>query len=194
MGGCWAVKKVLPVLAVFCLLAAGGCGGADRDARRDSPAMELFDVSITLPAVDPEDVDSAVAEAEELGIERVLVNDDGSVTCEMSSSVHNRIMKEMRESFAETAEELKNDPDFPSIKDVAYNNKLTAVTLIVDREMYENSLDAFVVFGLGLAAVRYQLFDGVKADKLAVTIDLADFGTGRVFSSMVFPDALEDDS
>jgi hypothetical protein len=70
---------------------------------------------------------------------------------------------------------------------------LTAMTLIVDKELYENSLDGFAILGLGTAALCYQLFDGVQAENIAVTINIKDSTTGELFETMVYPDDLEAD-
>jgi hypothetical protein len=67
------------------------------------------------------------------------------------------------------------------------------MTLIVDKELYENSLDGFAILGLGTAALYYQLFDGVQAENIAVTINIKDSTTGELFETMVYPDDLEAD-
>jgi hypothetical protein len=109
----------------------------------------------------------------------------------MSKSVHSQLMKELKEGFDETVEDYKTGSDFASIQDVKYNRNLSSITLMVDKEAFENSLDSLAVFGLGMVGMYYQLFDGVKADDIAVTIDIQDSATGEVISSVTYPDDLE---
>lgn len=179
------------------MLVLSGCGGAvEKDINDNgeaSPEIEkgLFDVTITMPGsmVETGDFETTIEEARKGGINSVVLNDDGSITYKMSRAVHKTIMQEMRESFNEMIDDLKTDSE--SIKDVKYNKKLSAVTLTVEREIFENSFDGFSIFGLGIGAMYYQLFDGVKADDIAVSIDIVDASTGEVFNTVVYPDDLE---
>jgi major membrane immunogen (membrane-anchored lipoprotein) len=198
------MKRIAVVFIISCLLLLPGCGGSDTktagegtdpQASGESIDVEkgLFDVTITLPAsmVELQDVETITEEAKEKGIKEVVINDDGSVTYKMSKSVHKQIMQEFRESFNQTVAELKDGGDFTSIRDVKYNKDLTSITLVVAREAFENSLDGFAIFGLGIAAMYYQLFDGVKAENIKVTIDIEDEATGELFQTVVYPDDLE---
>lgn len=197
------MKWLAFILIVPCLLLLPACGGPDSEpAGEETGSQEsvgvdkgLFNVTITLPAsmVESENTEDIVAEAKERGIKSVKVNEDGSITYKMSKSVHRQLMKEMKEDFNDTAEDYKTGDDFASIRDVKYNKNLTSISLIVEREAFENSLDSFAVFGLGFAAMYYQLFDGIKADDIAVTIDIQDSATGKVFNTVTYPDDLEDD-
>lgn len=195
---CGVMKKVTVVLIAACLLALSGCSSTGSDpagAGGESLDVEkgLLDVTITLPAsmVDPEYIDATIAEARDKGIGEAVLNENGSLTYRMSRSVHGRLMKEMREEFDETIEDMKGGGDYPSIRDVRCNKNLTSITMLVEREAFENSFDAFAVFGLGISAMFYQLFDGVQSDNLSVTIDVADFETGEVFNTVVYPDDLD---
>ncbi len=198
------MKRILIVLIALCFLVVSGCSnavsdtaGEDNDSNTTGESIEvdkgLFDVTITLPVsmVESENIEATIEEAKGKGIKEVVVNDDGSLTYKMSKSVHGQIMKELRESLNETVEDLINGSDFTSIRDIKYNTNLTSITLIVDKGVYESSLDGFAVFGLGLAAMYYQLFDGVSPDNITVTINIEDFATGEVFQTIVYPDALE---
>lgn len=198
------MKRILIVLIALCFLVVSGCSnavsdtaGEDNDSNTTGESIEvdkgLFDVTITLPVsmVESENIEATIEEAKGKGIKEVVVNDDGSLTYKMSKSVHGQIMKELRESLNETVEDLINGSDFTSIRDIKYNTNLTSITLIVDKGVYESSLDGFAVFGFGLAAMYYQLFDGVSPDNITVTINIEDFATGEVFQTIVYPDALE---
>jgi NO-binding membrane sensor protein with MHYT domain len=64
--------------------------------------------------------------------------------------------------------------------------------MVVEREVFENSLDHFAIFGLGFAAMHYQLFAGIKAENIKVTINLEDESTGELFQTIIYPDVLEE--
>ncbi|MGB4289538.1 MAG: hypothetical protein WBK24_01230 [Dethiobacteria bacterium] len=196
------MKRLAIILIISCLLLLPGCGdpgpsgGKDTDPQASGETIDvekgLFDVTVTLPAsmVELEDAETLTKEAKEKGIKEVVINSDGSVTYKMSRSVHRQLMQELRQDFNEAVEDLKSGGDFPSIRDVKCNPDLTAITLVVEREAFENSLDVFAVFGLGFAAMHYQLFDGVKAEKIKVTINIEDAATGELIQAIVYPDVL----
>ncbi|WP_370222322.1 hypothetical protein [Cytobacillus sp.] len=153
----------------------------------------LINVEVTLPAAmfEGEDLDSSIAEAEKEGI-KVTRNDDGSVTYEMSKGKHKEMMKEMETELQKTIEDTKNGEDYPSVKEVSHNKDYSEFTLEVEREAYENSVDGFAVFGLGLTGMFYQLFNGVDPEKYEVKILVKDTSTGEVFDEIVYPDAMEE--
>jgi len=188
------IKRLAVILIISSLLLLPGCGDPDPEPSSDSIDVEkgLFDVTVTLPAsmVELEDAETLIKDAKEKGIKEVVINSDGSVTYKMSSTVHKQVMQELREDFNRAVEDLKCGGDFISISDVRCNRDLTAITMVVEREVFENSLDVFAVFGLGFAAMHYQLFDGVKAEKIKVTINIEDAATGELIQAIVYPDVL----
>ncbi|ESU31939.1 hypothetical protein G3A_14080 [Bacillus sp. 17376] len=154
----------------------------------------LFNVEVTLPAsmFEGEDIDSAIEEAKAEGVKEVIKNDDGSITYKMSKSEHKKMMKELETGIQESLEEMKTSGDFASIKDVTHNKNYSEFTLEVDKATYENSMDGFAVFGLGISGVYYQLFNGAKEDDYKVTINVKDQATGEDFDQIVFPDDMEE--
>lgn len=187
------MKQIKITIIALCALALMGCSPAYRPTGESVDVETSFlDVNITLPAsmVDQGDIEATIAEAREQGVRKAVLHDDGSLTYTMSRSAHGEMMRELRENFAKSVEDMKSGDDFASIKDVQYNKKLTILTLTVDGDAYENSMDAFAVFGLGMAALYYQLFDGVKAEHISVAIVVRDVATGEIISSVVYPDDL----
>ena len=154
----------------------------------------LFNVEVTLPAsmFEGEDIDSAIEEAKAEGVKEVTKNDDGSVTYKMSKSKHKEMMKELETSIQESLEEMKTGGDFESIKDVTHNKNFSEFTLEVDKATYENSMDGFAAFGLGISGAYYQLFSGADKDDYKVTINVKDQATGEEFDQIVFPDDMEE--
>ncbi|MCM3124341.1 MULTISPECIES: hypothetical protein [unclassified Mesobacillus] len=173
-------------------------GKEDKAKTEDEGSVEvdkgLFNVEVTLPAsmFEGEDIDSAIEEAKAEGVKEVIKNDDGSVTYKMSKSKHKEMMKEIETGIQESLEEMKTSGDFASIKDVTHNKTFSEFTLEVDKETYENSMDGFAVFGLGISGAYYQLFNGADKDDYKVTIKVKDQATGEEFDQIVFPDDMEE--
>ncbi|SEN01255.1 hypothetical protein SAMN05192533_10843 [Mesobacillus persicus] len=201
------VKKYLfSLLCIIALLSA--CSGSEENANQDATGTEngdensekievdkgLLNVEITLPATffeDEEDRNSTIADAEKEGID-ITKNDDGSLTYNMSKKKHREMLQEMETELVATIDEMRNGKDYPSIQDITYNDSFSEFTMIVDREAYENSFDAFATFGLGLSGMYYQLFSGVDPDDYQVKIRVEDAATKETINEVIYPDALEE--
>lgn len=205
------LKKNLLAFLLLTLLTLAACSSkdeasenADNSKQEDKKTEEtsgavavdkgLLNVEVTVPAsfMEGEDIDTVVAQAKEDGIKDVKKNDDGSVTYKMSKAQHKEMMREMKTSVTEYVDELINGEDFASIKNVEYNKDFSKFTLVVDKEAFENSFDGFAAMGLAMSGMFYQVYDGVDAEKLNVTIDTVDQSTGEVFGTVNYPEAFED--
>ncbi|MDR6123445.1 hypothetical protein QFZ87_003042 [Bacillus sp. SLBN-46] len=154
----------------------------------------LFNVEITLPAsmFEGQDINKVIADVEKEGI-KVTKNEDGSLTYKMSKTKHKKMMKEMKANIIDVVNETKqNKEDYKSIKDITYNDSFTEFTMVVDKATYENSMDGFAAFGLGMAGMVYQLYNGVKSEDTRVTIYLKDQATQKQFDQIVYPDDFND--
>lgn len=169
---------------------------ADETDEDESEAVDvdkgLLNVEVTVPASMVDDEEETLAEAEENGIKDAVVNSDGSVTYKMTKSQHRELLAEYREEVEEMMAEFVENEDFASIEDIKGNKDFTEFTLTVDREKFEESLDGFATFSLGIAGLYYQLFDGVDPDNYSVSMHMADSETGETFDTVVFPDDFED--
>lgn len=156
----------------------------------------LLNVEVTIPATlyKGQDIDSIISEAKNSGIKEVIKNDDGSLTYKMSKSEHKKMMKELKERIVKSVEELKTSEDFASINDVAYNKSFSEFTLTVNKEKFEGSFDALASFGLALAGMYYQLFNGADVEHYKVTVYIKDESNGEVFDTMVYPDELNENN
>ncbi|MCP3739461.1 hypothetical protein [Rossellomorea sp. BNER] len=154
----------------------------------------LINVEITIPAsmFEGEDIDTVIANAKKEGITKVTKNEDGSLTYKMSKAKHKEMMKELETNLLATIEETKNSGDYQSIKDITHNNSFSEFTLVVDKGAYENSMDGFASFGLGMLGMMYQLYNGVDPDDYKVTIFIKDQSTQEVFDEIVYPDDLDE--
>lgn len=170
----------------------------DTESSEDSQGVSvdqgLFDVEVTIPAgfFEGEDPEQVAAEAEQEGIEKVTVNDDGSVTYKMSKAQHKEMMAELATSVEEAKTDILESGDFPSIQSIETSDNYDRFTVNVDRESYEGSFDGFATITLGLVGSFYQLYDGADPDNYEVTLEMTDAETGEVFDTIVYPDALEE--
>jgi PBP1b-binding outer membrane lipoprotein LpoB len=197
------MKHILMVLLTFTLLSA--CSSEEtgkKDSKEDAAKKEesvevdrkLFNVEVTLPAsmFENESLETVKADAKENGIKEVTENEDGSITYKMSKSTHKKMLKEISASIEETIKETKTSEDFVSIKDITHNDSFSEFTMVVDKEKYENSMDAFATMSLGMSGMLYQMYDGVSEDEYSVTINVEDETTGETFGEVVYPDDLEE--
>lgn len=211
MGDIMKKISLFALLVTMVLLVACSSASDDKtDSKKDSAAVEtsdsdtekeevkvdkgLLNVEVTLPATffEGEDIDEAIAEAKADGVSEVTKNDDGSITYKMTKSDHKKMITEMEDGIISSIEEIKNDEEFVSIKDVLHNKSFTEFTLVVDQEAFENSFDGFAAMGLGISGMYYQLFNGVEADKNKVKILFEDETSGEVFDEAIYPDALDE--
>lgn len=202
------MKKLLLMMTVLSFTLLTGCSSSDTSNAADKDNTEetdqeqtnegvevdkgLLNVEVTLPAsmFEGEDVDATIAEVENEGIEATK-NGDGSVTYKMSKSKHKEMMKELETGIIESVEDMKNNEDFVSIQEITYDKSFSEFTMVVDKATYENSMDSFVIFGLGLSGMYYQLFNGAGEEDFRVKIMVKDQATDEVFEEVVYPDALE---
>ena len=195
------MKKLLFGLTMAALLLAA-CG--DDEAKKESATNNeeqgievekgLLDVELTLPAdffegQTPEEIE---ASAKEQGAKEVKVNEDGTVYYKMSKSDHKKMMNELETSIKESMEELVTSGDAPSFKEITYNKDFTKFDVKVDREAFENSMDAFMIFTFAMSGSFYNAFDGENMDDLKITVNMIDAATNEVFNTTVFPDDMED--
>ena len=153
----------------------------------------LLSVEITVPANMVEDIADTVAQGEEEGFQ-VTENEDGSLTYKMSKARHKELMDELKENFQETLDEIALSEDFASIEEIMANDDFTEFTMVVDKEMYENSMDVFATIPLGMAGAIYMLFDGQEPDSnFNIQIHMENAENGEVFDTVKFPEDFEDE-
>lgn len=204
------MKKFVLIMTLLIMALITGCSSSESSStvekeNTDSTKQEesnesvevdkgLLNVEVTLPAslFEGEDVDATIAEVEKEGI-KVTKNEDGSLTYKMSKSQHKDMLKELEAGFIESIEEMKTSEDYVSIQDITYNQGFSEFTMVVDKSAYENSMDGFASFGLGLSGMYYQLFNGTDAEDYQVKISVKDQASGEVFDEVIYPDALEEE-
>lgn len=153
----------------------------------------ILSVKVTLPTslFSDGDIEKTIADAKKEGVNEVIRNEDGSLTYVVSKAKYGEMMKSVKDSMNTTIDDLKTGKDFASIKDVAHNDSFSEFIVTVDKEAYNNSMDAFATMVIGLSSMLYQAFDGVSPENNKITIKLKDEKTGNVFDTVTYPDAMK---
>lgn len=153
----------------------------------------LMNVEMTIPLeLLGEDAEAFEESLTEEWDGKIVTKDDSFITVKMSKKEHAKMLKDFQESLEDRFQELIDDDELPSLKDITTNKDFTSIKMLVDREAFENSLDSFSVISLGFSSMFYQVFDGKDLEKEKITIEIEDEATGEVFQEVVYPDALEE--
>lgn len=149
----------------------------------------LLNVDVTIPASFYEDTDAetVLSDAKEQGATKAVQNDDGSYTFTYPKSVHSDMMKELKQTIESGITETLDSGTFSSLKDVTYNDDFSEFTIVVDKEQYEGSMDAFVLLGLSVQGIMYNTFNGTDTTDMKVAFHLKDAATDEVYDTVYFP-------
>ncbi|KOY83460.1 hypothetical protein I6G82_06920 [Lysinibacillus macroides] len=176
------MKKILLVsLTVVLGIILAACS-------EDKKSDELAEVTIPATFFEGQDIDAAIANAKQSGIKEVIKNGDGSVTYKMTTAEHEEMLNGIKEGIQGSINEMEKGEDFQSIKNVTYNDSFSEFTLTVNKEEFEKGLDSIASFGLGIAGMYYQLFNGVAVEDYQVTVNFTDEATDEVIKTIVYPD------
>lgn len=190
------MKKWMLALLIGCALFLSSCGKEDNKSEESGIEVDkgLLNVELTLPAgfFEGKSEDEIIKAAKDEGIKEVKVNEDGSVYYKMSKKHHKKMLEEMKEGIDETINEISNGEDYPSIKEVTYNQDLTEFNLKVEREAYDQGLESFAIYGLILSGMYYNIFNGVAEDDVEIKFNFIDEATNKVYDTSIYPDDLED--
>ena len=178
------IALLLALAMTICFCACGNKTSTPDESKNSSDSVKvdegLLTVKITIPAsfLDTDDTPESIQkEATEKGFKSCTINDDGSVTYEMTKSKRNDLLKEIKEELDANLEEVVNDEDC-SIEKVDYNKNLTEFTAYTNSNYtaYDN-LNALVFYMHGAI---YQLYNGVKQDDIDIKVKFVDSETKEV--------------
>lgn len=158
---------------------------------------KLLNVEVTLPAMFVEkgeemgEVLKLTDEDKENGISKKVENADGSITFTMSKAKHKEMLQEMQTGAEDVINELLNDENFTSFKELTFDKKLRNLKVSVNREAFENSFDGFGVLGLVFYSLFYQVLDGRTEEEIQMDVTYIDVLNQEVFDTARFPDDIK---
>ena len=195
---------LLSISMVVSLVACGtpsDSNAADPDTQTSDKGGSIVEVDENLLTVDlvipatffDEDMTTfdLDAYAKENGFNSAKLNEDGSVSINMSKSRHKEMMSELRTSISESLNEMVGAEDSPYITAIEHSESFDSVDIIVDKAGYDDAgfTAAFLPLVVYISAGMYQVFDGTEEPKCEISIIAS--GTNEVLASVIYPDAFE---
>lgn len=195
------MKRIIALLMIFAmLLSLCACGGgkaaddavdatsaateeggdkAAAEADKETDTLEvdenLFNVEVKLPAsfFDGESAEEIIAAAEEQGIKKCVVNEDGSVSYTMSKDKHRELLDGLRSDAEESiASFLEGESAVASFVDIVYNDNFSEFNITVNDQY--STWDMFSGFAFYIVGAYYQVFDGANPDEVDVIVNFID--------------------
>ena len=168
------MKKIFICLTVLLMsISLVGCGNNNQTVN-DNPDQvhvekEIFDVIITLPESFTEDTTQEELDAmvEEGKFHSAVLNEDKTVTFEMSKIQHRKLMNELAESIDSSMSEMIGSEDFPNYVNVEANKQYSHFTITVKTEELSFT-DTMSVLGFFLLGGIYGTFNGDQVDDIQV--------------------------
>ncbi len=121
------------------------------------------------------------------GYTAAVKNEDGSITYTIAADAYDTTVARYRADARAAILYTVEDGSYYSLKSAECAEDLSSITLHVDRALYEDSMDALMVFGTGMIAVTAQAYD-VEAPGRCVIKVVDD--AGATISETVYPDEL----
>lgn len=189
------MKRYFAVVLLFSMMVLlCSCGGQKAVDSSGTDASEsstlevdegLLNVEITMPASFFEDSseEEILAAANENGIKKCTINEDKSVTYEMSKATHKEVMDGLKTELENSIDALVNGEEaVASFRKIEYTNDFSEFNVYVDRDTY-TSWDSLYVFAFYISGAYYQAFDGKDMDDIDVVVNFIDEETSEIIES-----------
>lgn len=203
------MKRFLSKGLIILLLVSvtlSGCGKGEEDGTvSEDIAMEevvveddsggidvdknILTVDITLPESivgDSSDFNEQEYLVGNDGINSAKINEDGSLTLNMSKKKHKELLDEIKKEIDITFDELIESEETPYIKNIEHTKKYREVKILVDKEVYETSFDLTPLL-VGIVTGTYQSYAGEEFHTQIIIIDV---DTESEIHSVTYPDDL----
>ena len=179
------MKKMMALfLALTLVLGLSACGGEkhSNESGKVEVEKELFDVEITLPAdlmegTTQEELDESVAGGM---YHAASLNEDGSVTIEMSKRQHRKCMEEMAADLEQSLQEMVGSEEYPSFTAVEAEKDYTHFTITTTSQELDLQ-ESFSVLGFYMMGGMYAIFNGDSEP--VITVDFVNADSGEIISS-----------
>lgn len=167
------MKKLMAMLmAMLMTLSLVACGGGSKDAG----------VKITLPAevmggMTQEDLDAAVSDGEFIS---AVLNEDGTVTCEMSKSKHKELMEMVAAEIDKALDDMVGSAEYPNVTKIEPKDDyshFTVTTKSTELDMAETlSVIGFYMYG--------GMYGACNGDTdMVISVDFVNADTGETIDS-----------
>lgn len=151
---------------------------------------EIFDVKITIPKeyCEGDTQESLDEEVKKNGWKSATLNEDGTVTYEMTKKQHKEMMKELEESFNAELTKMCTSGDYPSYVSITAFDNFTKFK-VVSRSTELGLEESIFILGLYMYGGMYNIFNGTDFDN--IHIDFVNEATGEVFNTADSKDVVE---
>ena len=154
---------------------------------------ELFDVKLTVPAdiigeVTQEELDESL---EKNGYKSAKLNDDGSVTYEMTKSQHQELLDTIAEKLDEAIDDLVNSSDYPAVSSIVPNDDYTYFTVTTSNTEL-SLMETFLAPTLYSYGGMYAAFTTETVDN--IHIDFVNSESGEVINTADSKDMSDSDN
>lgn len=172
--------KLFSILLIIISLLFSSCSAKETNQK----AKELSTVKVTFPAWVFQGSESRQEEMEANANKhgaKVIFNDDGSVTYEMSKEVHKKLLDDFKKTIDDSISEMLNDPDGNiSFKKITYNHDFSEFNIAVDNSKY-SPFDNLYVISFYFYGTFYQCLQG--SDNPKVIVNYIDKDTGEILNT-----------
>ena len=136
---------------------------------------------ITIPAKMAGEVteDDLVNMKEEANVKSITLNEDGSLTFEMSKKQHKELLKSLAASIDEGYQSMIDSEDFPNVTKIKTNSDYTEFEITTKNEEVDMS-EGFMVIGLYLQSAIYNTFADNIDDNFEVTVKYFNAASGEM--------------
>ena len=124
-------------------------------------------------------------EQKDNGFIDIIKNNDGSATYTIKEKDYKVFIVDLKKEATNGIDEI-TDGTFTSIKSVSYNDDLSEITIVADKEAFNGSFDSLSMMSCSLNSLIYQRFD-VNA-KGKCTVKVKDSASGEVFKTKTYPE------
>ena len=201
-------KTIAVLLALLLMLAMTACSGTKAPTPTQAPAPTAAPAPTEAPA--PTDVpepgdglinlyipaefigdmseEDILANAEEMGVQEVYPQEDGSVVYVMTEEAHQKMLKELTDAIDQSLAELtEGEEAVASIRSINHDGDYSNFEFVIDRSV-EDGAESLYALSLTLYGVYYQVYSGIPEPDCVVT--LKDAVTGEVYDSVSYQDWL----
>ncbi|WOV86812.1 hypothetical protein QWT69_13160 [Sporosarcina oncorhynchi] len=193
------MKKRLLLLFISILTLAGCTSSKTEDvqpeaskksanAPTETVSYESDSVELMIPAsyYSDKDADAVINDFKANGVEDAWQNADGSFTLTMTHDLQMLFKVSVLNSVKTQSKETPEDGFYPAIKEIIFNEDLTHMEILADKQSFNEESDRLKVAEIANLMTYYQIFDNVPENQVHLEVTLKDEASGSVFKTLTF--------